>query len=159
MSQSNSKMQKVPDHVLQVPGGTLLYHPNRDSRLPYLYVVETHPLVDRSQCSETSQGRILVYIQDVSRDVMTAQASFEETLEVPLGPDELMDALGTSLHKYNQPIPLSYMILLGLFGLLNDDIILARVLENGILASPEKDIVQAWVCDGFVISIFNSNLG
>jgi hypothetical protein len=39
-------MLDLPDERLRVPGGTLLYHSKRDARLPCLYVVPSHPLVD-----------------------------------------------------------------------------------------------------------------
>lgn len=94
MAQPQPKMQKEPPNMHRVPGGTLLFHPNRDGRLPYLYTVQSHPLVDRSKLRVDSPGRILVYIQDTSKEAMTAQAVFEDTLEVPLGPDELMVELG-----------------------------------------------------------------
>lgn len=94
MAQPSPKMQKEPPITHRVPGGNLLFHPNRDGRLPYLYIVQNHPLVDRSKLRVGSPGRILVYVQDTSKETMTAQAAFEDTLEVPLGPDELMVELG-----------------------------------------------------------------
>jgi hypothetical protein len=83
-------MLDLPDEWLHVPGGTLLYHPKRDTRLPCLYIVPSHPLVDRSYAIPTSKGRTLVYIQDTSESAMQEQNKFEETLVVPLGPDATM---------------------------------------------------------------------
>lgn len=94
MAQLQPKMQKEPPNTHRVPGGDLLFHPNRDGRLPYLYIVQSHPLVDRSKLRVDSPGRTLVYVQDTSKETMKAQAEFEDTLEVPLGPDELMVELG-----------------------------------------------------------------
>ncbi|KAF9455335.1 hypothetical protein BDZ94DRAFT_1327628 [Collybia nuda] len=126
------RMILVPSAAHHIPNGTLLHHPNRDSHLPNLYVVNEHPLVDRSKISAQSQGRIIIYVQNTSENVMRALAVFEDTLKIPLGPNQLMDEQG-------------------LFALLNDDIIFARQLKDGILASPENDVVQAWVCDGRMI--------
>jgi hypothetical protein len=83
-------MLDLPDEWFCVPGGTLLYHSKRDARLPCLYIVPSHPLVDRSCALPTSKGRTIVYIQDTSESAMQKQNEFEETLVVPLGPDATM---------------------------------------------------------------------
>jgi hypothetical protein len=75
-----------------VPGGTLLYDGGRDGRFPYIFQVDSHPLVhDRDPLST---GRILVCIQDTSPEAMQKLKEFEDSLEVPLGPNDSMAGQG-----------------------------------------------------------------
>jgi hypothetical protein len=142
-------MLAEPDPQFRVPGGTLLYHPKRDSRLPYIHIVDSHPLVDRTHVPVTSSGRILIYIQDTSEVVMKAQDNFEEGLDVPLGPETSIQAMGLRSSYIFQVA--WFNPLLGLFPLYDDDIILARELKDGKLGDPKDDVAQAWVCNGSVV--------
>ncbi|KAF8220140.1 hypothetical protein L208DRAFT_1542742 [Tricholoma matsutake] len=79
-------MLPIAPSELEVLGGMLLYDVNQDSRFPYIFQVNSHPLVhDRDPLSP---GHILVYIQDMSVEGLKALETFEASLEVPLGPDE-----------------------------------------------------------------------
>ncbi|KAJ3508347.1 hypothetical protein NLJ89_g5806 [Agrocybe chaxingu] len=78
----------APD--LEVPAGTLLHHANRNSRFPFLYRVESHPAVTNRDVVK----HILVYIHDTSPEAQAEFLAFEESLEVPLGPDELIHSFG-----------------------------------------------------------------
>ena len=88
-----------PDPDLVVKDGILLFHPQRDSRFPYLYRVQSHPLVDE-MLDKTAIKNILVYIQDTEPSALKHLLDFENTLFVPLGPDESMHGLG----RENLPI-------------------------------------------------------
>lgn len=82
-----------PDPELVVAGGTLMFHPERDRRFPYLYVVPRHSHVDRMKNKE-AVTQIVVYIQDTDADTLKSTYEFEETLHVPLGPNESITHLG-----------------------------------------------------------------
>jgi hypothetical protein len=83
--------QGPSDSRFQIPGGALLYHPQRDARFPYLYRISSHALVP----SNVRFNTILIRIVDTSMDARTRSAQFNETLSVPLGPDAQMDNYGT----------------------------------------------------------------
>ncbi|KAF8067616.1 hypothetical protein FPV67DRAFT_1365498, partial [Lyophyllum atratum] len=89
-----------------VPGGVLLFHENRDARYMYLYVVDQHPLLDRTV---PWPRRIMVYIQDTQRTAREMQWKYEDSIKVPLGHDEEMDRLGGTypLHLF---CPMAYLI-------------------------------------------------
>ena len=74
----------------QIPNGKLLYDPNRNASLPYIYEIPSHALVHSPQHIK----RILIHIVDTSEKARTAQANFESTLKVPLGPNDLMAKYG-----------------------------------------------------------------
>ncbi|KAF8237338.1 hypothetical protein L208DRAFT_1248145, partial [Tricholoma matsutake] len=57
-----------------------------DSRFPYIFQVDSHPLVHDHD--PLSPGCILIYIQDTLVEGLKALETFEASLEVPLGPDE-----------------------------------------------------------------------
>ncbi|TFK61814.1 hypothetical protein BDN72DRAFT_738377, partial [Pluteus cervinus] len=58
--------------------------------LPCLYIVKTHPLVDPLKHSLVKT--IIVYVQDTDPKVRQEQLEYEDTLNVPLGPDaEVID--------------------------------------------------------------------
>jgi hypothetical protein len=79
------------DPRFRIPGGTLLYHPQRDARFPYLYRISTHALVH----SPDHFKMILIHIVDTSVDARIRCAQFDEILSVPLGPNALMNDYGT----------------------------------------------------------------
>ena len=81
------------DPELVVRQGKLLFHPQRDSRFPYLYQVPSHPLVDE-MIDKTVIKNILVYIQDTKPAALKRLLDFENTLFVPLGPNDSMHDLG-----------------------------------------------------------------
>jgi hypothetical protein len=83
------------DHGFVVPGGNLLYNKNRDGRFPYLYELSRHPLVAESDYG-TKIRHILVYIQKTDPESLRSQFLFEETLNVPKGPDAEMEKNGQS---------------------------------------------------------------
>lgn len=78
------------DQRFQIPGGTLQYKPQRDSRFPYLYKVPTHSLVHSPEHIKT----ILIHIVDTSIKAREARAKYETKLSVPLGPNANMDNYG-----------------------------------------------------------------
>jgi hypothetical protein len=85
-------MQRTPpDQRFIVPGGSLLYHPNRDGRHPYFYDVQNHPLDKRMG---KFKGRTLVCILDTDPTQMDELIKFEESLCIPLGPDHTIPAMG-----------------------------------------------------------------
>lgn len=79
------------DPRFQVPGGTLCFKPERDSRFPYIYEIPTHALVHSPKYIKT----ILIHIVDTSMEARKARAKFEFTLTVPLGPNACMENHGT----------------------------------------------------------------
>ena len=87
------------DPALVVKDGNLLFHQQRDCRFPYLYQVSSHPMVDE-MIDKTVIKTILVYIQDTEPAALKRLLDFENTLFVPLGPNESMLGLG----EENQPI-------------------------------------------------------
>ena len=94
-------------YMLPTPGtefvvseaGQLLYHKSRDARYPYLYTVESHPLIDRS--SSNSSGRNIVYIVDTDKVAMKKSLEFETGLKVPRGSDERIQELGSSIFFFH----------------------------------------------------------
>ena len=82
-----------PDPDLVVQGGTLLFHPNRDGRFPYLYVVSHHSLVNKMK-NKKAITQIIVYVQDTDALALKSMYEFEEMLYVPLGPNASMANLG-----------------------------------------------------------------
>lgn len=78
------------DHGFQIPGGTLLYNPERDARFPYIYEIPTHALVHSPEYIK----KILIHVVDTSIEAHVACATFEKTLSVPLGPNANMDTHG-----------------------------------------------------------------
>lgn len=79
-----------PDPAFCIREGQLLLNPNRDPAFPYLYKVDTHPLVT----DQTHIQTILVLIVDTSKEARHALYNWESALKVPLGPDSGMDNLG-----------------------------------------------------------------
>ena len=72
--------------------GCLQFNPHRDVRFPLLYTVKQHPLVVNRHLLQT----IYVYIEDTSRAALTKKLAFENSLHVPLGPDDTMSDYGES---------------------------------------------------------------
>jgi hypothetical protein len=72
--------------------GCLQFNPHRDTRFPLLYIVKEHPLVVNSDLLQT----IYVYIEDTSQGALTKKLAFENSLHVPLGPDDTMSDHGES---------------------------------------------------------------
>lgn len=108
MADSQPQMLQVPPNEQYiVPGGTLLYHPNRDARHAYLYVVNNHPLDQRST---PFKGRTIVFIQDTSENGIKNIKAFEAELKVPLGPDRNVEPLGRFLSSLLQ-VPVSFSII------------------------------------------------
>ena len=84
-------MAKSPsDPCKVVKNGTLCYHKNRDARFPYLYKVESHPLVHNTDVIK----HIYVYVEDTRNAAMRVKRLFEKDLKVPLGPDKSMAGHG-----------------------------------------------------------------
>ena len=84
-----------PNHQFKVHGGTLLYNPERDARLPYIYLLMTHRLVHDKRIT-----KILVHVVNPSINDRIECAKFHKTLEVPLGPNALMVQYGKSNYYY-----------------------------------------------------------
>jgi hypothetical protein len=80
------------DPLKIVKDGELFFHKNRDERFPYIYKVESHPLVHNTDVIKN----IYVYIQDTRTEAMHAKRIFEKDLKVPLDPDRTMAFHGTS---------------------------------------------------------------
>lgn len=78
------------DPQFRVPGGTLLYKPERDTRFPYIYEIPTHTLVHSPKYIK----RILIHVVDTSIDARKACANYESKLSVPLGPNNYMENCG-----------------------------------------------------------------
>ena len=78
------------DKRFVVDHGSLVYCKRRDARFPYLYEVSSHPLVHNTEAVK----RILVYIIDTDPAALKTLADWEETLGIPLGPDDAMDEHG-----------------------------------------------------------------
>jgi hypothetical protein len=84
-------MAQTPSDPLKiVKDGTLCYHNNHDARFPYLYKVESHPLVHNSDVIK----HIYVYVEDTRSAAMRVKRLFEKDLKVPLGPDKTMASHG-----------------------------------------------------------------
>jgi hypothetical protein len=87
-------MAQTPSDPLKiVKNGTLWYHKNRDARFPYLYKVETHPLVHNTDVIK----HIYVYVEDTRSSAMRVKRLFEKDLKVPLGPDKTMAGHGMQI--------------------------------------------------------------
>lgn len=78
------------DKAFRVPDGKLLYHPGRDSRFPYIYEMQSHPLDPTPKVRK----RILVYVIDTSEANLVKLHNWENSLSVPLGPDSLINSYG-----------------------------------------------------------------
>lgn len=145
MADIHAQMLQVPaDGRYIVSGGILLYHPNRDGRHAYLYVVPNHPLDQRST---PFNGRSIVFIQDTSENGIKRMKEFESTLKVPLGPDRNVEKLGKYFSSFCKSLIYGYS---GLFKLLENDLIFARELEG--TQNPLDDVLTAFVGDGYVPS-------
>ncbi|KIJ90287.1 hypothetical protein K443DRAFT_116799 [Laccaria amethystina LaAM-08-1] len=120
------------DKRFVVDHGSLVYCKCRDGRFPYLYEVSSHPLVHNTQAVK----RILVYIIDTDPAALKTLADWEETLGIPLGPDDAMDQHGK-------------LIIFCLLRLGDGTVIYARALncprhpDTG-LQVPEFDVVNCW---------------
>ena len=79
------------DLRFRIAGGTLLHNPERDARLPHVYSVNAH-----SQVHDKRISKIMIHVVDTSTKARIERAKFHKTLEVPLGPNALMDSYGTS---------------------------------------------------------------
>ncbi|KIJ89475.1 hypothetical protein K443DRAFT_117939 [Laccaria amethystina LaAM-08-1] len=121
-------MAQTPSDPLKiVKNGTLWYHKNRDARFPYLYKVETHPLVHNTDVIK----HIYVYVEDTRSSAMRVKRLFEKDLKVPLGPDKTMAGHG-------------------LFELEEGSVIYVRKRRDDNLQDPKTDVVVAWVVGGCV---------
>jgi len=130
------------DRRFRISGGTLLYNPERDARFPYIYSVKTHKLVHDERIT-----KILIHVVDTSIEARIDLATFHKTLEVPLGPNELMDRYGRRIgyfHIYIFNIPLSS----GLFELETGTILFARPLCEDGNYDEKNDVAEAWCLDG-----------
>jgi hypothetical protein len=85
--------QNPSDPLKIVKNGTLCYNKNRDARFPYLYKVESHPLVHNTDVIK----HIYVYVEDTGTTAMRAKRLFEKDLKVPLGPDKTMAGHGMQI--------------------------------------------------------------
>jgi hypothetical protein len=77
------------DSRFRVPGGTLRYNPEHDSRFPYIYEILTHALVHSPEHIRT----ILIHVVNTSIDDRKTCAEYEKMLSVPL-PNANMDNYG-----------------------------------------------------------------
>jgi hypothetical protein len=92
-SDKKRRMAQAPSDPLKiVENGKLWFHKNRDDRFPYIYRVDSHPLVHNTDVIKN----IYVYIEDTRTEAMHAKRLFEKDLKVPLGPDKTMAGHGTS---------------------------------------------------------------
>ena len=69
---------------------SLVYCKHCDDHFLYLYEVSSHPLVHNTEAVK----HILVYIIDTNPAALKTLADWEETLGIPLGPDDAMDEHG-----------------------------------------------------------------
>lgn len=74
------------DERLRVSGGRFIYTPNRDARFPYLYEVDNHPQIVKTDLVK----KIIVYVQNTDLEEMEKQTAFAQNLKVPLGMDSLI---------------------------------------------------------------------
>ena len=89
-------MAHTPSDPLKiVKNGQLWFHKHRDDRFPYIYRVESHPLVHNTDVIKN----IYVYIADTRPEAMHAKRLFEKYLKVLLGSDKTIAALG-KLNKF-----------------------------------------------------------
>ncbi len=135
------------DPRFQIPGGTLLYHPERDERFPYLYEIPSHILVHSPEYIK----KILIRVMDTSIDARKALATFEKTLSVPLGPDADMTNYGPSIslidNLFKQPSQFCWRNA-GLFELEPGTILFARPLTKDGIYLEENDVVESWCLEG-----------
>lgn len=134
-------LESGPESRLTVPEGELLFSSNRDGRFPYLYEVKSHPKVRNTNIIK----RIIVYVQDTSKEALEALWDFEEMLRVPLGPDAAMGDLG----RWLKHAPFLYYSLVtpGLFDMEDGMVVFARALG---CQEAEKDVIVAWNYLGYV---------
>jgi hypothetical protein len=94
LDRSECMNQEGPsDPRFRIPGGILLYHPQRDSHFPYIYRISTHTLVHSPAHFHT----ILIRVVDTSIKARIRCAEFNKTLSVSLGHNLLMNEYGTVL--------------------------------------------------------------
>ena len=137
------------DHCFHIPGGTLLYKPQRDVRFPYIYKIPTHALVHSGNYIKT----ILIHIMDTSIDAREARAKYEGMLSVPLGPNANMDNYGqfTNSILFSELFIFIFVFCYGIAGLFKLEpgtILFARPLTDDGLYNEENDIAEAWCLDG-----------
>ncbi|KAF8237552.1 hypothetical protein L208DRAFT_1246992 [Tricholoma matsutake] len=101
-------MLQIAPLELVVPDSVLLYNVNWDGQFPYIFQVDSHPLVHDHNL--LSPGRILMYIQDTSVEGLEALEAFEASLEVPLGPNDSVSNLGATRLHADDPSVLKEMI-------------------------------------------------
>jgi hypothetical protein len=90
-SDKTRRMAHSPSDPLKiVKDGLLWFHKNRDERFPYIYKVDSHPLVHNTDVIK----HIYVYVEDTRTEAMHAKRLFEQDLKVPLGPDRTMAGHG-----------------------------------------------------------------
>ncbi|KAJ3502997.1 hypothetical protein NLJ89_g8631 [Agrocybe chaxingu] len=121
----NSKgvpMGSRPKKDFMISGGKLLRNANRDDRFPYIYQVKAHPLITSYEYVKI----ILIYVHDTDPEAQKVMLAFEDSLEIPLGPD-------------------AHMPQLGLFELTDGTILFGR--PRG-MRTAEKDEVICWTFDG-----------
>jgi hypothetical protein len=144
-----------PLNQFVVPEGRLWTNPNRHGNFPYIYQVESHPLVSDT----THMHTILVTIVDTSREARKSLYEREKSLYVPLGPESLMDSQGGFQTFTWIPFPYAGLaVVTGLFELTDGTILYARPLGS---KDPIDDIVVCWVADAYVLSLvleFSSDL-
>ena len=126
-----------------IPGGVLLYHPQRDARFPYLYRLSTHALVHSPDHIKT----ILIRVVDTSVNARIDRAQFDKKLSVPLGPNALMNEYGMLLDILIATSSNS-IYCSGLFELKPGTILFARPLREDGIYREEDDIAESWCLDG-----------
>jgi hypothetical protein len=133
--------------LFRILNGKLLYHPMRNARFPYIYEIPTHAQVHAPQHIR----KILIHVVDTSEKARIARANFDNSLLVPLGPNDLMI-------KYGQYIPTTILlaltflnvITLGLFEMESGTILFARPLRTDGNYQEKDDIAEAWCLNGCV---------
>jgi hypothetical protein len=92
---SNTTTTITPSLVVD-EGEILLYdsRTTRSQHWPTFYEVDDHPLLP----SDTSYNRILVYCQDTRHDAMQALFDYSISLELPFGPDQVMEGTGAPFY-------------------------------------------------------------
>ena len=88
-SQNAMSFDGPTNPAFAVPGGRLLTNAARDAAFPYIYAVQSHPLV-----SNPNLTTILVIKVDTSREARRQLFNREQKLFVPLGPDSSMAERG-----------------------------------------------------------------
>ena len=98
-SDKTRRMALTPSDPLKiVKNGKLWFHRNRDGRFPYIYKVDSHPLVHNTNVIK----HIYVYIEDTRTEAMHAKRLFEKDLKVLLGLDKTMAGHGTSKNSHGK---------------------------------------------------------